>query len=80
MELVLSRDLADRRIWPAIDIGKSGTRREEKILDPDSFDSIVMLRRSLISLNAVEAMEQLTRTLDRFSTNQDFLTKVRDIL
>ncbi len=80
MELVLSRDLADRRIWPAIDIGKSGTRREEKILDENSFDSIVMLRRSLISLNAVEAMEQLTRTLLKFSTNKEFLDKVRDIL
>ena len=66
MELVLSRDLADRRIWPAIDIGKSGTRREEKILDPESFDSIVMLRRSLISLSAVGshgAIDTHARTL-----------------
>jgi len=80
MEMVLSRDLADRRIWPAIDITRSGTRHEEKLFDPESFDSVVMLRRSLISLSPVEAMEQLTRTLDRFSTNKEFLKKVKAIL
>ena len=80
MEMVLSRDLADRRIWPAIDIGKSGTRREEKILDEHSLEGITMLRRSLISLSPVEAMEQLTRTLERFPTNPEFLEKVRSVL
>ena len=80
MELVLSRDLADRRIWPAIDIAKSGTRHEEKLLDPESLDGVTMLRRSLISLNPVEGMEQLIRTLDRFPTNVEFLDKIRSIL
>ena len=80
MELVLSRDLADRRIWPAIDITKSGTRHEEKLYDPRQFESIVMLRRSLISLSPVEAMEMLTRTLDRFPTNNEFLEKVKSVL
>ena len=80
MELVLSRDLADRRIWPAIDITRSGTRHEEKLLPPEALESIIMLRRSLISLNAVEAMEQLTRTLDRFPTNKEFLERVKSIL
>ena len=80
MELYLSRDLADRRIWPAIDITRSGTRREEKILDPDALDSITMMRRSLIQLSPVEAMEQLTRTLDKFPSNAEFLARVRDIL
>jgi transcription termination factor Rho len=80
MELVLSRDLADRRIWPAIDITKSGTRHEEKLYDPLQLNSIVMLRRSLISLSPVEAMEQLTRTLDRFPTNNEFLEKVKSVL
>ena len=56
MEMVLSRDLADRRIWPSIDISKSGTRREEKILDPEVLDGVTLLRRSLISLSPVEAM------------------------
>ncbi len=59
MEMVLSRDLADRRIWPSIDITLSGTRREEKILPPEALESIVMLRRSLVAMSPVEAMEQL---------------------
>jgi transcription termination factor Rho len=80
MELVLSRDLADRRIWPAIDITRSGTRHEEKLFDPEEFDSVVMLRRSLISLSPVEAMEQLTRTMERFPTNKEFLSRVKAIL
>ena len=80
MELVLSRDLADRRIWPAIDITRSGTRHEEKLFAEDALDSVIMLRRSLISLSPVEAMETLTRTLERFPTNTEFLTKVKAIL
>lgn len=80
MELVLSRDLADRRIWPAIDITRSGTRHEEKLLGPEALESVVLLRRSLISLSPAEAMEQLVRTLERFPTNREFLEKVRSIL
>ncbi|MBI3865778.1 MAG: transcription termination factor Rho [Planctomycetia bacterium] len=80
MELVLNRQLADRRIWPAIDIGLSGTRREELILTPEELDGIIMLRRSLVSLNQIEAMEQLVKTLARFPTNKEFLTKIRAIL
>lgn len=80
MELVLSRDLADRRIWPAIDITRSGTRHEEKLFSEDDLDSVIMLRRSLISLNPVEAMEQLTRTMERFPTNSEFLQRVKAIL
>ena len=80
MELVLSRDLADRRIWPSIDISKSGTRREEKIIDADLLDGITMLRRSLISMNPVEAMEQLSKTLGKFETNKEFLQKIRAVL
>jgi transcription termination factor Rho len=80
MELVLSRDLADRRIYPAIDISMSGTRREEKLFEPDELESVTMLRRSLVSLSSVEAMEQLIRTLDKFPTNAEFLDRVRSIL
>jgi transcription termination factor Rho len=80
MEMVLSRDLADRRIWPAIDITKSGTRREEKILSPESLEGITLLRRSLISMTPVEAMEQLTRTLQRFPSNEEFVSRIRHIL
>lgn len=80
MEMVLSRDLADRRIWPSIDISKSGTRREEKILDPDLLEGITMLRRSLVSMSPVEAMEQLTKTMDKFPTNSEFLKRIRAVL
>ncbi|MFK7820314.1 MAG: transcription termination factor Rho [Planctomycetaceae bacterium] len=80
MEMVLSRDLADRRIWPSIDITKSGTRREEKILDPEVLDGVTLLRRSLISLSAVEAMEQLTATLLKFQDNKEFLSRIKQIL
>ncbi|WP_437202563.1 transcription termination factor Rho [Planctomicrobium sp. SH664] len=80
MELVLSRDLADRRIWPALDISRSGTRREEKILDPEILDGIIMLRRSLVSMNPTEAMDQLVRTLGKFDTNREFLQKIRAVL
>lgn len=80
MEMVLSRDLADRRIWPAIDITKSGTRREEKILSPETLEAVTTLRRSLISMSPVEAMEQLIRTLAKFPTNAEFLQRVRSVL
>ncbi|MFH1299488.1 MAG: transcription termination factor Rho [Planctomycetota bacterium] len=80
MEMVLSRELSDRRIFPAIDITLSGTRREEKILAPEVLEGVTMLRRSLISLNPVEAMEQLANTLKKFPTNREFLEKIRAIL
>lgn len=80
MEMVLSRELSDRRIFPAIDITLSGTRREEKILDPEVLEGVTMLRRSLISLSPVEAMEQLSSTLKKFPTNKEFLEKIRAIL
>lgn len=73
MELVLDRKLADRRIWPAIDISQSGTRREELLLDPDALHAITMLRRTLTSMHHVDAMEQLTRQLERFKTNAEFI-------
>ena len=80
MELVLNRSLADRRIWPAIDITKSGTRREELILSPETLEGVTMLRRSLISQSPVEAMDQLTRALGRFPKNSDFLAKIRSVM
>ena len=80
MEMVLSRELAERRIWPAIDIGKSGTRRDEKLFTPEVLEGVTRLRRSLISLAPVEAMEMLTKTLAKYPTNADFLAKICSIL
>jgi transcription termination factor Rho len=80
MELVLNRALADRRIWPALDITQSGTRREELILTAEELEGVTMLRRSLVSMNSIEAMEQLVKTLLRFRSNREFLAKIRAIL
>ncbi|HEX5444579.1 MAG TPA: transcription termination factor Rho [Pirellulales bacterium] len=73
MELVLDRKLSDRRVWPAIDISQSGTRREEKLLDPDTLHAVTMLRRTLSSMHHVDAMEQLTKQLSKFKSNRDFI-------
>ena len=73
MELVLDRKLADRRIWPSIDITQSGTRREELLHHPDILHAVTMLRRTLTSMHHVEAMEQLTRQLGKFKTNAEFI-------
>ena len=73
MELVLDRRLADRRVWPAIDISQSGTRREELLHDPDTLHAVTMIRRTLNSMHPVEAMEQLTKQLVRFPSNAEFL-------
>ncbi len=73
MELVLDRKLADRRVWPAIDISQSGTRREEKLLSPETLHAVTMLRRTLSNMHPVDAMEQLTTKLGKFKSNQDFI-------
>jgi transcription termination factor Rho len=76
MELVLDRKLADRRVWPSLDITQSGTRREEKLLDADSLHAITMLRRTLANMHHVDAMEQLTKQLGKFKTNREFITLI----
>lgn len=76
MELVLDRKLSDRRVWPAIDISQSGTRREEKLLDPDTLHAVTMLRRTLSSMHHVDAMEQLTKQLSKFKSNKDFINLI----
>ncbi len=76
MELVLNRKLADRRIFPAMDIGQSGTRKEERLLEPDELKQVTLLRRSLMSLNPVTAMESLVDRLGKTESNAEFLKKV----
>jgi transcription termination factor Rho len=73
MEVVLSRQLAERRIFPAIDIGASGTRKEEKLFSGKQIEKIRKLRGALASLKPVEAMERLLKKLTEFETNDDFL-------
>jgi transcription termination factor Rho len=76
MELVLNRALAERRIYPAIDLGASGTRKEERLLPPDMLEQITLLRRSLMSLKPVEAMEGLVKQLEKTKSNAEFLMTV----
>jgi transcription termination factor Rho len=79
-ELVLSRELADRRIFPAIDIPKSGTRKEEKLFPKNQLEAIYHLRRELTDLKPVEAMEALKSSLKKFKTNDEFLKKITDVV
>jgi transcription termination factor Rho len=73
MEVVLSRQLAERRIFPAIDIAASGTRKEEKLFLPKEIEKIRKLRGALASLKPVEAMERLLKKLSEFDSNDEFL-------
>ncbi len=72
MELVLDRRLADRRIWPAIDIQKSGTRKEELLMDKDELNRVYLLRNFLADMPPVEAMEFLLERMKRTKTNKEF--------
>jgi transcription termination factor Rho len=72
-EIVLDRKLVDRRVWPAIDINKSGTRKEEMLLDPDEYRLICVLRRVLNSMNPPDAMELLVEQLQKTKSNAEFL-------
>ncbi len=76
MELVLDRKLSDRRVWPAIDISQSGTRREEKLLDANTLHAVGMLRRTLSTMHHVDAMEQLTKQLAKFKSNREFISLI----
>ena len=77
MELVLDRKLSDRRIWPAIDLEQSGTRREEKLLSPEMLNAATMLRRTLSSMHHIDAMEQLTTKLTKFKSNEEFINLIQ---
>jgi len=72
-ELHLDRRLVERRVWPAIDINRSGTRREELLLNEDELRLMWVLRRVLNDMNPVEAMELLVNRLKRTKTNEEFL-------
>jgi transcription termination factor Rho len=73
MEITLDRRLVDKRIYPAIDIEKSGTRREEKLYHPDELERIWLLRKALNSMNPVESMELLIERLKKVKNNAEFL-------
>ncbi len=73
MEIVLDRRLADRRIFPAIDINRAGTRKEELLISPEDLNRIWILRKVLQPLNPIEAMEFLLDKMRRTRSNREFL-------
>jgi len=73
MELVLDRNLSDRRVYPSIDVNRTGTRKEEKLLSRKDLSRIWILRRMLNDMSVVEAMEFLLDRLQRTKSNREFL-------
>jgi len=73
MELHLDRRLAEKRLFPAIDINRSGTRKEELILDPEELKRVWVLRRVLNDMNPADVLELLTTKLAKTQTNAEFL-------
>ncbi len=70
-EIVLDRDLFNRRIFPCINIPQSGTRKEEKLYEPEDLPKIVKLRRALAAVDKIQAMELVLGRLSKFKTNAD---------
>ena len=77
MEVHLERRLAEKRIYPAINVLRSGTRREELLLKPDVLQKTWILRKLLSDMDEVEAMEFLLQRLKATKTNQDFFDLMR---
>jgi len=75
-EIVLDRKLADKRIWPAIDIGKSGTRKEELLVDRATLSKMWVLRRVLMPMGAQDSMEFLLNKLRETKSNADFFQQM----
>ena len=78
MEMVLDRRLSDRRIFPAMDINRSGTRKEELLLVPEDLNKVWILRKFLNEMNSVEAMEFLLDRIRKTKNNTKFLESMKD--
>lgn len=76
MELHLERELAERRIFPAINLNKSGTRREEKLLTPDELKVSYQIRKLYAGNSPVQLTDKIINTLERTTDNEDFLKKI----
>ncbi len=78
LEMVLDRRLSDRRIFPAMDLNRSSTRKEELLLEPDVLAKTWILRKFLAEMNPIEAMEFLTDRIKKTKNNQKFLSSMKD--
>jgi len=73
MELVLSKKLAENRVFPAIDVSKSGTRRVELLFDSEEYSRLVLFYRSMAAMSSAGAMEKLIEMLQKYPSNSEFL-------
>ena len=80
MEVHLDRKLSEKRIFPAIDINKSGTRREELLLDPKELETVFALRKAMSSMSVADVTEELITEMTATKTNQEFLEKMSEFL
>ena len=78
MELVLAREIADRRIYPAIDINRSGTRKEELLFTPEELNRVTLLRTFLADMPEPEAIEFLLKQMSRSKNNKEFFVQMRE--
>lgn len=76
MEIVLSRHIADQRVYPALDIAKSSTRREELLFDPKSIEQVRMLRRGLTQLKPIAGAKKLVELLEKYPSNEALLKQL----
>jgi transcription termination factor Rho len=79
MEMMLSREMANRRLWPAIDLDQSGTRKEELLLSPQALEVSYAIRRRFLGRGPMQAMEQLLAALGRHRTNDEFVNHFSEL-
>ncbi|MBR0156117.1 MAG: transcription termination factor Rho [Clostridia bacterium] len=79
MEIHLDRKLSEKRIFPAVDIYKSGTRREELLLSAEELESVNMIRRMLSGGNTAEATEQIINLLEKTANNEEFVQRIKNL-
>jgi len=77
LEVRLRRDLAEKRLYPAIDVAASGTRRDDLLLDPDEYQATAQLRRGLAGLEPQQALERLLASTRQTSSNAEFLRQIQ---
>ncbi len=78
MELILNRSIADRRIYPAIDVQRSSTRKEELLLEKDELNKMYLLRNFLADMPTVEAIEFLLERMKRAKNNEEFFKTMQE--
>jgi transcription termination factor Rho len=79
MELHLDAGLAQQRIWPAIDVAASGTRREERLVDADRLEQMGALRRALAALSPEQGMPRLVERMHAVASDSDLLREIADV-